>query len=415
MFTFATGIALLMIAQWLGSRNYAVTYRWHGIVFWPGILCSFYALLAWLFSFLHMDRTRRLVLFVSVSACLIFLEVMVRLTRSECTYTEQRSGWYQSFYQQNMKDPLRVHRNYREFWMETPEYRYHRTVNSHGFADVEFEPKKEGELLIQTYGDSFTEGDGAPADSSYPALLRKMFDEKGLNHIKVQNFGMSGNDPGFYWRQLRDVGISMKPDIVVITYGSLDFTGDFFTRGGLERFHENGWSSIKGPWWEFIYANSNLFRWLLRISIGIDETSFLTTPSQREKRLQDLQSEWNVTFDSIVALAAREDCRVLLLKKPERSEVRLATYQTDFSFFNKSRERSSAVRHFDLLEHYVSYLGFTEDSVPRYYWTRDGHHNPLGYELMAKAVFYALMSQDRILSEECWRQVSTWPDNESPK
>lgn len=384
------GVLLLLLSHWLGSRGFAVTYRWHGLIFWPGILALLYAGMASCFRFMKKDRSSLNILFVSVSICLIFLELAVRIVGFEATYIEQRSGWYQSSYQQNLEDPLRVHRYYSEFWMESPEYRYHRTVNSHGFADDEFTPKKAGEMFVQTYGDSFTEGDGAPADSSYPALLRGIFAQEGLPHVKVQNFGISGSDPGFYWRQLRDVGVQMNPDIVVMTYCSLDLTTDYFTRGGLERFGGQGWSAMKGPWWEFIYANSHLFRWVARLAKDIDVAGFLTTPSQREARLRDLEVRWNVTFDSIAALADRHGFKVLLVKKPERSEISLAEYQYDFSFFDAMHGKGPAFRHLDLLDFYLHERGLTADSTARYYWVNDGHHNPKGYHLMAGAVFTGL-------------------------
>lgn len=386
---FAAGILLLLLCQWLGSREFAVTYRWHGVIFWIGLFSVLFSLLVAVFSVLKLDKSSRVTLFLTIAICLVFLESAVRIARFESTYTEQRSGWYQSSYQQGLADPLRVHRHYTEFWMETPEFRYHRTVNSHGFADYEFTPRKEGEVLVQTYGDSFTEGDGAPADSSYPALLRNIFTVKGM-HVKVQNFGMSGSDPGFYWRQLRDVGVQMNPDIVVVTYGSLDMTADFFTRGGLERFHDTRWSSISGPWWEFVYANSHLFRWLVRTFAGITVQSFLTTPAQREARLRDLEPGWNTVFDSIAALSNRHGFDVLLVKKPERSEIDQSVYEYDFTFFDRHLANNPVLRHHDLLEFYSEDRGLTNDSTAGYYWVKDGHHNPIGYHLMASGVFHAL-------------------------
>jgi len=314
------------------------------------------------------------------------MEITVRLLGFESTYIEERSGWYQSSYQQNMDDPMRVHRHYKEFWMETPEYRFHRTVNSHGFADEEFRPKQNGALLIQTYGDSFTEGDGAPTDSAYPAILSNVLVQDGWKNTTVQNFGKSGSDPGFYWRQLKDVGISMQPDVVIMTYGSMDFTADFFTRGGLDRFHDNRWSAFRGPWWEFIYASSHLFRWFARILFSIDESGFLTTPSQQEVRFAALKPRWNAVFDSISTLARAHNFNVLLVKKPERSEIDLGAYQYDFQFFDAYLKHSEGFLHFDLLDYYVNEKQLTRDSTQRYYWVKDGHHNPRGYNLMAEAI-----------------------------
>jgi len=384
------GTVVMLLVAWLGSRGYAVTYRWHSVLFHFGLLCLLFPVVRGLNELAGVSEVNSRVLSVSVSICLIFLELAVRLLGTEATYVERRLGWYQSSYQQNLEDPLRVHRYYTEFWMETPEYRFHRTVNSHGFADEEFLPKREGEILIQTYGDSFTEGDGAPADSSYPALLRGMFAERDIPHVKVQNFGFSGNDPGFYWRQFKDVGSSLNPDVIVISYGSLDFTCDFFTRGGLGRFRDDGWSALPGPWWEFIYANSHVFRWFARAMAGIDATGFLLTPEQQRQRLSDLESDWSEVFRSISELAEKHGIAVLLVKKPERSEIDQAAYQFDFSFFDSTIQSSVNLHHFDLLEYYVLNRRLTADSTSRYFWVNDGHHNPEGYHLMAEGVLHAI-------------------------
>jgi hypothetical protein len=385
------GTTIMVLVDWLGNRGFAVTYRWHSVLFHFGLLCLLFPVVRGLSALVGVNDANSRVLFSSVAICQIFLELAVRLSGTEATYTENRSGWYQSSYQGNLDDPLRVHRFYKEFWMETPEYRFHRKVNSHGFADDEFLPKQEGEFLIQTYGDSFTEGDGAPADSSYPALLRQMFAQRDMPSVKVQNFGFSGNDPGFYWRQFKDLGISMNPDLIVISYGSLDFTCDFFTRGGLSRFNDVGWSALPGPWWEFIYANSHLFRWSVRMLFGIDEVGFLLTPEQQRQRLSDLESDWNEVFRSIAELADEHGIDVLLVKKPERSEVALGEYQFDFWFFDSTDQSSENLYHFDLLEYYRQNRRLTADSTSRYYWVNDGHHNPRGYYLMAEGVFQALL------------------------
>lgn len=385
-----TGTLLMVLVAWLGSRGYAVTYRWHSVLFHLGLLILLTPVVFGLGALARISASDSKILLISIASCLTFLELVVRLLGTETTYTENRLGWYQSSYQRNMEDPLRVHRHYREFWMETPEYRFHRTVNSHGFADHEFLPKREGEILIQTYGDSFTEGDGAPADSSYPALLRGILTENGMTNIKVQNFGMSGSDPGFYWRQLHDVGVQMNPDIVVMTYGSLDMTTDFFTRGGLGRFHDTRWSSLPGPWWEFVYANCHLFRWLARTTGGITVQSFLTTPTQSAARLRGLEPKWNEVFDSVAALSNTHRFKVFLVKKPERSEIDQSVYEYDFTFFDRYLANNPVIRHHDLLKFYSKECGLTGDSTARYYWEKDGHHNPVGYHLMATGVFHAL-------------------------
>ncbi|MCF8257351.1 MAG: SGNH/GDSL hydrolase family protein [Flavobacteriales bacterium] len=331
------------------------------------------------------------VLIGSVCMAWMALELAVRMSGAAQTYPELRSGFYQSSYVMDQDNPLRVNNPFEKLIITAPEYSFPRQVNTHGFSDLEFGVKQPGQLLIQTYGDSFTEGDGAPYDSAYPTILRHILQQNFSKDILIQNFGIRGNDPGFYWKQLRDIGEAMRPDIVVISYGSYDYTTDFFTRGGLSRFHDGLWSALPAPWWEFIYANSHLVRIILDIAFDVEAHAFLTTPAQREERLRALRPAWNEVFDSIADLARRAEARVLLIKKPERSEIDAGEYEEDLSFFDHYLEKDTFFRHFDLNDYYRSERKLTADSTYRYYWKHDGHHNSKGYELMAQGVHQALI------------------------
>jgi len=57
-----------------------------------------------------------------------------------------------------------------------------------GFAPA----KKTGVVRIGCFGDSFTVGDGASKEYSYPDILQKLFHDRGYN-VEVLNFGISGS------------------------------------------------------------------------------------------------------------------------------------------------------------------------------------------------------------------------------
>jgi lysophospholipase L1-like esterase len=386
------GLFLLLFAYWLGVRQSAVTKPWHSVVFHSGLFLMLAVILDMAARAFRWSIANTRLLTLGICIALSLLEVFMRLSGLSATYTEMRSGFYQSSYPQDLINPMRVHLYQKELVIQAPEYSYPRTVNAHGFSDGEFTHKQPGQLLIQTYGDSFTEGDGAPYDSAYPTILRLKLQQEFSERIVVQNFGIRGNDPGFYWRQLRDLGLTLRPDIIIINYGSFDFATDMFTRGGLSRFHNDRWSALPAPWWEFVYANSHAFRRLVDVLFGISPYTFLTTPAQQRQRLTELQPQWNEVFDSIAKLAEVSGAELLVVKKPERSEIDNGRYEIDLSFFDEHRGQYSKVKHYDLLDHYLDTRGLMADSTAGYYWKNDGHHNAKGYALMAEGVHEALLT-----------------------
>jgi hypothetical protein len=386
------GLVLAAAAWWHGTHGFSAVQIYDAVAFHIGLGAFIVAVTHIAAPYFQWSLPNTRLLLGSILLSWAVLELSLRVMGSGATYIENRSGFYQSSYVQNLDNPLRIHLHEKTVQMTSPEFDFSRTVNSHGLSDKEFRQKKGGELVVQTYGDSFTEGDGAPYDSTYPTLLRGLLNKGLADSVLVQNFGISGNDPGFYWNQLKHIGIRFKPDVVVMTYGSLDMTTDFFTRGGLRRFHGERWSALSAPWWEFLYASSYVFRSVAIGFFSVESNQFLTTPIQSEARLEKLKPEWNEVFDSISQLATTHGFKVLVLKKPERSEINLNVYQYDLSFFATHIKSDSSLVHFDLLDYYRTARKLTVDSTATYYWKYDGHHNSTGYLLMAQGVEFALKS-----------------------
>jgi lysophospholipase L1-like esterase len=257
-----------------------------------------------------------------------------------------------------------------------------------GFRDVDFLLNEDAnQVLIQTYGDSFTEGDGAPADSAYPALLKWLVSNE---NVTIQNFGIMGSDPGFYWMQMKEIGIKLRPDIAVITYSTIDLTTDFFTRGGLERFKNGYYSGFAPPKWEWLYGYSYLFRLFANSLFGVSYNNFFLAEEQKQQRLKSLEKKWNETFTAIAGIAQKNNIRILLIKKPERSEVDLNKYNYDFNFFEKMADTIPVFKRCDLLPFYRDSMGINSSNSVKYYWPKDGHHNSTGYGVMAQGVYAGL-------------------------
>lgn len=378
---------LLILAAYTGWEAYWYTQvglnfiKWHThfmvlVVVWfmLGVLCS---------GFKNGNTVLGVVSAVMIT--LIAVEAALMFTGYNKSYIEKRGGMYQSLFNQQNKDSLRTFPPNGTHRLKTPEYDYPRSTNVFGFSDGAFK-KEAGKLLIQTYGDSFTEGDGAPADSSYPAILRTLLGE----NYQVQNYGISGNDPGFYVTQFGKLGAQFQPDVILLCYGTGDFEVDVFSRGGLERFTALGWQTRKGPWWEVIYAMSYVSR-LVFHTFGIEYNNFFMRQAAREKELKKLEPKWNEMFAALARLAAQDHTKVLLFKKPEHSEIKLNKYQYDMAFFDSFLKQHPVFLHVDLLPAYRRFMKIDKGgSTAPYYWQQDGHHNPTGYHAMANVVYEAL-------------------------
>ena len=370
---------------------YAVLNSMWCLYFYACIFCIMMGIVFTLFMALKPKRETQfkiLLPVISVFMVLLITEFYLRANKINQAYIEVRgNGQYTSTY---VKHDYNVDWHYKpgsESYLLAPEYKYYRHHNNLGFSDVDFYPKQNADsILIQTYGDSFTEGDGAPVDSSYPAILRNLIKSDGYNKITLQNFGVCGNDPAFVWRQLKDIGAGLKPDLVVIVYNSGDLATDFFTRGGQERFKDSYYKGFDAPKWEWLYGVSYVGRLVARSVFGIEYKNFFLSETQTADRIESLKPKWNQTFANIAQIAAQNHFKVLLVKKPEHSEVDFNRYDIDFKFFDRMRDTIACFKQYDLLPYYRDSFHVNQANSRGYWWLQDGHNNGKGYDMMAHGV-----------------------------
>ena len=111
----------------------------------------------------------------------------------------------------------------------------------------------------------------------------------------------------------------------------------------------------------------------------------------RIARTKELQPKWNEAFLQIAALIRKNHIRVLLIKKPESNEIVDRSYMCNFDFFDVMADTISGFKRYDLLPYYSDSAHICKTNVKYYYWLHDGHHNSMGYEVMAKAVLNGLL------------------------
>lgn len=363
--------------------------KWHTHIMALFILWLIFAAVIRLFS-----RSKNLQLAIaSVFVSLVVFEALLLVTGFTKTYMEKREGVYNTVKELKPNSILRNWPANNIHYVLPHNIRY---TNQYGFSDAEF-VKDTTKIIIQTYGDSFTEGDGAPADSSYPAILRNYLGDKYL----VQNYGVCGNDPGYVIPQFEKIGASFKPQILILTYSLGDFGNDLLVRGGLKRFSDmENPTLLKQKWYEPIYAVSYISR-LVFHAIGIEYNRYFLTKKEYLETLEKLKPEWNEIFEEIARLAKENNTKILLIKRPGDSEIEEGKYEYNMDFFNPFLEKHKEIYHVDLLSYYQSEMKVNKGgNIHSYFLVGDGHHNSKGYALMANGIYNALIETGLVTEEK---------------
>ena len=375
---------LLWEIYWAVTVGYPVV-KWHThlmIFVYPGLLTLL--ILKFKNDQGGLSEKSKLVALLCFSLLFAFFaaESFFVITGKQKTYMEVLNGYYCSPYAPQEKNYYHVWTPNIPHQLKKPEYSYMRPTNSLGFADEEWSvAKKPGEKRVMCLGDSFTEGDGAPFDSSYVALMRGMVTEAGMN-CYVMNAGVCGSDPFNNFVNLRDKLVDFRPDLIIQSFGSGDMLSDIQVRGGMERFQKNGTVKYDGaPWWEPIFALSYTSRIFFR-SAGYNELLRNVRLNPEEKKLLD--TKITDLYRRYAELCKSDNIRLVIVLHPEKEEIEHNKYNYELLPLTDQLKKNYGIEIVDLLPYYRKYIERTHTKVEDYYWHYDGHHNSKGYKMMAE-------------------------------
>lgn len=337
-------------------------------------------------------QMKTLLLFGSLFMGMSVSEIIIRTSGKYNTYSEQRTGNYQSYFCAMEKNWFHVHAPHIDYFMESPEFKYPRHSNSLGYSSDEFVLNKDtGEIRIVTLGDSFTEGDGAPYDSSYPQLLKKILEEKfPQKKFSLLNAGIFGSDLYFDFIGLRERLLQYKPDIVFQMTGSGDLF-DIYYRGNMSRFKPDGTIAYNTPpWWEPIYAVCRLSRIFFIQTLRYDGGLVRIKSKEKffGKEILDLADLFQ-TYDS---LGTANNFKTIVLLKPDHTECTNKEFFNNIDTLQTYTKNFASLKSFNLLNYYLNDRKLDSAHLDKYYWKQDGHHNSDGYKLMAEGAATAVDS-----------------------
>lgn len=324
-----------------------------------------------------------LLFFITLVFICVLIEILCRLTGHHISYGERSStGDYNS--------PFDTRCKWGYGWDETPkpfteqninklEFNYTWTSNNEGLRGDNISLQKTGKRIM-VFGDSFTEGMGAPNDSTYPQLLENLIHQSLDSTAEVINCGPSGSDIFTEYKLLTGKMLKYQPDYVIVTFNSTDLF-EFTVRGGFERFKPgNKVEYRKPPWFEPLYAKSYLVRFLVHDIFQYDYR-FLR-PCDSEKMDSLALNKTYAAVDSFNLLCKTNNCRFGMVFHPMYME-----YPTE-NYLNAPIIAYCQKANIPYVDEYVFLTGKSINKISTdLYWPKDGHFNSKGYELMAQCAF----------------------------
>ncbi|HWB63436.1 MAG TPA: GDSL-type esterase/lipase family protein [Chitinophagales bacterium] len=272
--------------------------------------------------------------------------------------------------------------------LHKPEFTYLHKFNADGLrTKVIPVTKARGEIRIITLGDSFTEGLGAPQDSTWPALLANTFNSgKRDTTYNIINAGVSSSDPFYETYLLKYRLLKYQPDVVVMCINSSDID-DVLGRGGYERFMPDSTVHVKdSPWWEPIYASSMIYR--LVIHRVMHYTYNLVPQAEEARGRENAKIKLKDAVDMFKELAEEYHFKPVIIFHPMLSEIKTGIFP--LSPLMVQTEKDSNLTVIDLYNQFETYFKQTGEPPENFYWQNDMHHNSRGYLLWSTIVSHDL-------------------------
>ena len=270
---------------------------------------------------------------------------------------------------------------------EQDEFNYEYKINEWGNREksISFflENKDKDVVKIVCLGDSFTEGDGAPYDSTWVRYLEKALNNQNKNSYKLYNAGNSGSDIFYNYIQLKERLLNIRPEYVIELINDSDIK-DVVYAGGLERFNDDGTVTYKtGRKWERLYINSHLFRLFVRVFFGYDDLIMKDKEKldavdkiiRQAKKTQELCDSNGIKYFLFFHITPQN-----IRNKTPYETILLHQKIDSLPFAISLKEKM--INKFDKLD-YINYS-----------WEKNYHFNSYGYWEMGKFIYEKLREKD---------------------
>lgn len=314
---------------------------------------------------------------------LMALELMLRVKGMYVTSNEKAMNMY--MYRYRTSTPTNVHS-----WKKNERVNYHQAefsyinqCNEFGVREFPLDSflKDTSTVKILCLGDSFTEGDGAPYDSSWVRRVEYLANQNHKKNYAFFNAGVCGSDVFFNHQWLKTDVAQLKPQVVIECINTSDID-DVIWRGGAERFNNDGTTKGKvGPRWEFFYKFSHLFRAFVHEALKYNTN--LTKPSQEAEAILRIKEELNRN----ATYCQQQGIVYKVFLQPCPHEIRDSS-TANKQFFSQLSTLPFVV---NLTQPLMAKL--TPQNINQYSWPINGHYNSLGYQILGDVIYDEAISK----------------------
>jgi lysophospholipase L1-like esterase len=320
-----------------------------------------------------------LLLLLALALSFALAEIICRINGKYLSYSERTgAGDYTSPFEGTNRGWTLRYKPYEKRCLVRNEFIDSFTTNEDGLKDINISPRKKGKRIL-VIGDSFTEGVGAPPDSSYPRILATLIKD---SDTQVIDAGLGGSDIFFEYKLLQAIKAKYQPDMVVVTCNGSDIL-ECITRSGFERFRSHDEVVYKeGPWFEPLYAHSLLVRLLVHDVFHYD-FNFLKRKDY-DHRFLESQVQMCTAIDSFQRYCDTNHIRFAMVFHPFFAEVGHPESYGMQKLIDHCREKN--ISYADMLP-FLKDEGINETNWQSIYWPSDGHFKSKGYELLAQCAY----------------------------
>ncbi|MCW5906472.1 MAG: hypothetical protein KIS94_01315 [Chitinophagales bacterium] len=343
-------------------------------------------------------RQNVLLLCTAVIASLLLSELLLKYVyRQDLNYKERNGGVlyissYQRYKFENIARQFIKKETNLQLYRHQPgtvlqrnktEYAYAANINSLGFRGKEPQPC-DSCVTVLALGDSFTEGVGSPDDSTWVTLLEEMYAGDSVrNNVRLINAGVSGSDLFYEYKILEHLFHAFQPQAVILSVNASDID-DYIVRGGFERFN-NPQTVVyrKGPWWEYIYSFSFIFRRIVHGVWGLNR-NFLTEQQETILREEAKGAICNAITKAYSSFTAAKNLKLIVVFQPMLEELNKNKFE--LSHCMKTLQ-ANEVYVIDLFPAFKSEIEKLNGNTTILFWQNDLHYTPTGNVLVASEIF----------------------------
>ena len=301
-------------------------------------------------------------LFVSIILILLVIEIFIRATG------------YRDTYEADEKKALQ--------W----QYDTKRTHNSLGFRDYEYSVEKpKGVFRIFVLGDSYSYGQGLEMTETYSKVLEKTLNDKyPSKHFEVINSSFLGLDTEKEFQRLKNEGIRLSPDMVILGY----CLNDPSHNSGITQWREEEEKEkIK-----ILFNNKRLLEisdlyWFLKMKVDellstrIFTRSFLKLYDKNSQGWKDFEN----SFNKICILTKEKDIPLLVVIFPYFYQL---NENYPFSRAHSQIKELCGKNGVKVLDLFDSYMGIPDKSL----WVKttlpiNTHPNAKAHQIAASEIF----------------------------